>query len=284
MKLPKLQVCSLNISKACGLKCPGCYAYKFFGNENAYMSLSNYKKIINKLGEEDGWQRVQLSGGEPFLHPDLVKMCRYTAKKMIKPIVFTSGIMTNNDMIAKLKPYVESFNVTIKYPNELDNRFKGHEKSLENSKKFLQICNDLNIPTQIHWAIDKGNYKYFDQIHGIAQQYNSMLFVLRFIPFDVKFKERFLIAKYWDAICKYALKHKNVHIGNTSKYTDYKCTAGLTRLSINTDSGYTPCIYLSNSLGNIFNDSLDEIKKKLYNWRLNYKYFDKCIAIETVIK
>ncbi|MFQ6020823.1 MAG: radical SAM/SPASM domain-containing protein [Candidatus Aenigmatarchaeota archaeon] len=276
-----MQVAIINITKACPLKCPGCYYYTFYNKKNAHIKLNDYKKIINRLSENNGWKRIELSGGEPFLHPKLFEMVKYTYKKIIRPIVFTSGVINNRNKIRKLKPYIDSFNVTIKYPDKMDDGFKGMPGALEDALKFLKICYKLRILTNIHWTVDNFNYGCFEEMYDIAKKFSSKLIMLRYLPFSKEMMPRYLKEKYWESIVEYALKYENVHIGFPSYQTTYNyCVAGITRLAISVDGEVSPCIYLNNSVGNILNLSWKEIKRRLLVWRKNYKAKIKCIAEE----
>lgn len=46
--------------------------------------------------ETGGIQELSLSGGEPFLHPDLFKMIKYAKEQNIRVVLFTSGIKYSN--------------------------------------------------------------------------------------------------------------------------------------------------------------------------------------------
>ena len=45
-----------------------------------------------------GIEELSLSGGEPFLHPDLLKMVEYAKSYGIKTVIFTSGVIHRNDL------------------------------------------------------------------------------------------------------------------------------------------------------------------------------------------
>lgn len=276
-----MQVAIINITNKCSLQCPGCFYYKFNKKENSHIPLNNYKKMIDRLYHNTTWDRIELSGGEPFLHPQLQALVEYTANKLIRPIVFTSGMIVSEEKLKKMKVYVDSFNVTIKYPVDMwDDSFKGSRGAHKNALKFLEICKKLRIKTRIHWVIDNYNYWYITQMYDIARMYNSELVVLRYIPFNKEVMKRYVSDYYWEDLCLWIKlnKLKNTRIGFISKHSDYNvCTAGITRLAISMDGSVTPCIYLNDKIANIFIDSWSELEEKLKDWRKRH-LTKECIA------
>lgn len=64
----------LTITSACNLDCPICYVHN--KNDGAYhMSLADYRSALAALlSDPDGADIVNLTGGEPMLHPELLTM------------------------------------------------------------------------------------------------------------------------------------------------------------------------------------------------------------------
>lgn len=56
------------------------------------IELDLFKKTIDYLIDLGGIEEISISGGEPFLHPDLFEMIKYCKEKRIRVVLFTSGI------------------------------------------------------------------------------------------------------------------------------------------------------------------------------------------------
>jgi uncharacterized radical SAM superfamily Fe-S cluster-containing enzyme len=81
----------IEITKACNLNCPVCFA----DSKNEFtLPLDKVKEMIDLYVKCEGEPEVlQISGGEPTLHPDIIEILKYTAKKGIKyPMLNTNGI------------------------------------------------------------------------------------------------------------------------------------------------------------------------------------------------
>lgn len=108
--------------------CSSCSSYE----EEQIIDYETFKKVIDHLYEKNGIEEISLSGGEPFLHPDLFKMVSYCKNKNIRTVLFTSGIKRNIRL---------SKEEMLKKENEIDLKYKKYLKegmSLEECNKLIQ--------------------------------------------------------------------------------------------------------------------------------------------------
>jgi uncharacterized radical SAM superfamily Fe-S cluster-containing enzyme len=82
----------VEISSGCNLKCPLCFAES--GPGGTHVDYATYTGMVDRLIELEGIADVlQISGGYPTLHPDLVRMVRYAYEQPIQAVmVNTNGI------------------------------------------------------------------------------------------------------------------------------------------------------------------------------------------------
>lgn len=93
----------VEITSGCNLKCPMCFAAS--GPGGTHVNYDTYTGMIDRLVELEGVADVvQLSGGEPTLHPDLVRMVRYAYEQPIQVVM----INTNGIRLAKDRKLVEA--------------------------------------------------------------------------------------------------------------------------------------------------------------------------------
>lgn len=67
-------------------------------NKIQIIKFDEFKKVIDYFMSNGGIEELSLSGGEPFLHPDLLKMVEYAKSYGIKTVIFTSGVINGNDL------------------------------------------------------------------------------------------------------------------------------------------------------------------------------------------
>ena len=111
----------IEITSNCNLKCPMCFAESGPGGEN--IDFETYKRMVDRYVYLEGFADVlQLSGGEPTLHPDLVRMVRYAYEQPIAAVM----INTNGIRLAKDRELVEAL-ATMRDRLEIYLQFDGLE-------------------------------------------------------------------------------------------------------------------------------------------------------------
>lgn len=84
------QLC-FEIIEACPNQCIFCSSLSCISKEKI-ISFETFKRTIDYFQENTKIEEVSLSGGEPFLHPELFQMIKYLKEKEIPSIIFTSGV------------------------------------------------------------------------------------------------------------------------------------------------------------------------------------------------
>ena len=62
-------------------------------NKTQIINFEDFKRVIDYFISTGGIEELSISGGEPFLHPDILKMIEYSKNKGIKTVIFTSGVI-----------------------------------------------------------------------------------------------------------------------------------------------------------------------------------------------
>ncbi|MHA1678544.1 MAG: radical SAM protein [Promethearchaeota archaeon] len=180
----------IEITKKCGLNCKYCSSNS---DKNSSLHL-NFKTIESLIKDSTklNISNVQLSGGEPFLHQDFLKICKLiiSNKKILD--IYTSGNIFHGN---KLTPLDNSFLEELKKLkiNELRFNLQSHKKAihnfLTNTKSFentiTSIKNSINLGLNvvIHFIPLKVNYKLLeDSICFFKNLGVSRVKLLRFVP------------------------------------------------------------------------------------------------------
>jgi MoaA/NifB/PqqE/SkfB family radical SAM enzyme len=79
------------IIQKCPNNCMFCSSMSSIDSE-IIISLDIFKKTIDKFMSLGGIKEISISGGEPFLHPNLLEMVEYCKNKGIRTVIYTSGI------------------------------------------------------------------------------------------------------------------------------------------------------------------------------------------------
>jgi uncharacterized radical SAM superfamily Fe-S cluster-containing enzyme len=87
----------VEITSNCNLKCPMCFAESGPGGQ--HLDFETYTQMVDRYVHLEGIPDVlQISGGEPTLHPDLPRMVRYAYEQPIQVVMInTNGIRLAKD-------------------------------------------------------------------------------------------------------------------------------------------------------------------------------------------
>jgi len=127
----------LSITDACNLNCSYCYA------DAGPLKINNFKftdikNLFDKLSSM-GVHYVRIAGGEPLLHPDILKILNAACEAPFLTSMSTNGILLDKSFVSKLKtmnfPWVV---VSIDGNNQtINNRTRGQWEKAENGIRLL---------------------------------------------------------------------------------------------------------------------------------------------------
>lgn len=149
-------ILNLDITSRCNLNCEHCY-WKKTGNLKKEISLKELEKIFNEFHEK-GVDAIFLTGGEPLLRIDVIRM----ANK-----IFNSVSLVSNGTIKVPEDIQRRIFVSIDGPRDIHNKIRGadvFDKIMKNIKNDKRV---ILTPT-----LSKTNYKYIDDLISIARESN----------------------------------------------------------------------------------------------------------------
>lgn len=151
----------IEITDRCNLSCPTCYAGSS-PTHGRHRTLDEVKKMLDTIVEnEKEPDVVQLSGGEPTIHPQFFEILDYAKTLPIKHIMLnTNGIEIAKDFefAKRLNTYAPDFEIYLQFDSFEEaaltslrgaNLKKIHEKAIEH-------LNQLNLATTLVVTLQKG--------------------------------------------------------------------------------------------------------------------------------
>lgn len=120
----------VEITSSCNLSCPMCYAAS--GPGGRHLSFDECRRAIDRLVEVEGRPEVlQLSGGEPTIHPEFVPILQYACRQPIDMVMINSnGLRFAHDAelidaVAELRRRVEVYFQFDGFRAETSQRLRG---------------------------------------------------------------------------------------------------------------------------------------------------------------
>lgn len=155
----KISLICFEISAVCNMNCKFCFSD--WRKNKKQLSFSKIKYIIDKLVEH-GLEAINFTGGDPLLHKDIVKICKYAKEKKLMTIISTNAIKLAEDK--EVLKYIDSINLPLdSFSPEIHNRMRPC--SMENHHRHIlelidYICNNNpNIKIKINTMVGKPNVK-----------------------------------------------------------------------------------------------------------------------------
>ena len=151
----------VEITDRCNLTCPTCYAMSS-PHYGRHRTVEEAEKMLDIIVANEGRPDVvQISGGEPTLHPDFFAILDIARKKPIRHLmVNTNGIRIAKDreFARRLASYMPDFEIYLQFdslkPEALE-RLRGKDLS-DIRLKALEHLNELNLSTTLVVTLQKG--------------------------------------------------------------------------------------------------------------------------------
>ncbi len=151
----------IEITDRCNLSCPTCYAMSspHYGRHRTVEEVEKmFDIIVANEGEPDV---VQISGGEPTVHPDFFAIMDIAKSKPIKHLMLnTNGIRIAKDFefAKKLAAYAPDFEIYLQFDSfkpEALQQLRGEDLTSVRMKA-LEHLNALNLSTTLVVTLQKG--------------------------------------------------------------------------------------------------------------------------------
>lgn len=151
----------IEVTDRCNLACPTCYAMSS-PHYGRHRTLEEIEQMLDKIVANEGEPDVvQISGGEPTIHPQFFDILDIAKKKPIKHLMInTNGIRIANDpgFAERLATYMPDFEVYLQWDSfrpEVLETLRGKDLS-DIRYKAIEKLNELNLSTTLVMTLQKG--------------------------------------------------------------------------------------------------------------------------------
>lgn len=252
----------IELTGRCQFRCKHCYGSFPFNEE---LPQRKIEQIIDQARED--FDCLILSGGEPFMHKDLIELIQYADKKGFSVHITTSGYSIPKDTIDSL-----SNNTILVFGLDgigwVHDEYRGKRGVYDRLLETMEYSK--NKLKEIITTLWKGNLRQLEEITRLAKNYRAALHFNALIPVGrAKDNPEILLTRKENEIVQreiadlkrkfgiiftdhYKITEKDIHEG-----IDLFCKG---RFSIDPGGDVHPCEFLrSISFGNVFEKDLSEI-------------------------
>ncbi len=94
------------VLQACPNNCKFCSSNSS-KEKTTIIPFEQFKKTVDYFMSKGKIGEISISGGEPFLHPELFDMVKFCKDNGIKTVIFTSGIRRSEDLPSEMVEYIK---------------------------------------------------------------------------------------------------------------------------------------------------------------------------------
>jgi radical SAM protein with 4Fe4S-binding SPASM domain len=265
---------SIELTYKCNFYCKHCYNNCGF-ERDVYLNKDEFFKLADDL-RDHGVVTVELTGGEPLMHPDFSSIIKYCLDHFNMVGVITNGYFLTEEILDNLIQYRDKliFQVGLHGESEYMEWFCGLKGAFDNAKRAIKLLNERRFLFKITMIITPMNifqiYRTVKLARSLVDDFNPWCHISMSPIVELgrgKSPDLLLAPEHNNLLIK-TLERVDNEFGNfVSKipehYYEYKnCGAGCRSLSITPNGDVKLCVMADENLiswGNISRDGLTTI-------------------------
>ena len=277
---PRLNGIQFELTSRCNERCIHCYIPNEKKNKGFDMPLGKVKSIIDEFSSNEGLH-VTLSGGEVFMHKDIIPIIQYCREKDLMITILTNLIALKDEQIG----FIKDANVSCVQVSLYSMNPKTHDTittikgSFEKTKTAIEKLVKANVPVMISCPVMKANYKEYKDVllyaRSIKCKSNTDFLMMAQADLDTRNLANRLSLEETESLIRDIVEndidYQNETLNKTprSEYetTDIErfkkqplCGAGINDCCITVNGDVYPCAgWQDMVLGNVYKSSLIDI-------------------------
>jgi radical SAM protein with 4Fe4S-binding SPASM domain len=262
----------LELTYSCNLKCLHCYASSSF-EKNKKIPFEKLKEILSFL-KEKGCKVIELTGGEPFLHPDFYEILKFSCENFDYVGISTNGTKIDEKYIQAFKEYKDKiiFNVSLDGPKNIHDEKRGVEGSFDKTINSIEKLSKNDFFVRVSMSVYPDTFEYIEDTLKIAIEKGAKKFVWSSVlPFgrgkNIKWeKVKNVFEIETEIVSKYKEFIQLINKEEYEKMMNYQnCGGGWKSIVMDPEGNLKPCVFISNkecNIGNLLKEDPYEIFKK----------------------
>jgi len=269
----------LEITNHCNLRCKHCYRNAGPGRQD-YLDLNVVEKTLTNLVSM-GLRAVEITGGEPLVHPQAAEIINLAASKCDIVALLTNGYYLDEKFIDSIRPAIEaqkimaSITVNSSTPNFHD-QFAAVPGSWQRATKGVKLLSKAGVMVRFTMNIAPGNLDDLERSVILAKELGAQAFAASpVMPFGrgSKLDWRALtpaeLRQFEQDFERLARKYRGFFLtipdSIRRRLSAQHCGAGFRTFAVSPTGEIRPCVNVSEHLLNFGNIKSDKVTQILCN-------------------
>lgn len=150
---------NLEIIKKCNQKCFYCFNDSGYSKSKDELSITEWINFISEI-HNLGYKSIHLTGGEPFLHPNIVEILSHSIELGLETTILSNGLKISNlvenhpNLIGKLKLAQISLD---SMDAKMHNSRRGFRDAFKDAMDAINALIKVNVPIEISATVSEEN-------------------------------------------------------------------------------------------------------------------------------
>ena len=256
-----------HITHRCNLRCTHCY-------QDDYTAFSDRASLERVLGQYEDLLcacrfrgHLNITGGEPLLHPDLFWLLEQAKRRGITTAVLTNGTLIGLQEARRLRGCgVQYVQISLDGTRGVHDAIRGRG-SFEQAAQGIEALQSQGIFTSISFTAQRQNLGELKKLAALCRRYGAdkLWFDRVLIPAGEDRERLSLTSDEYRRLCRTAARLNRKGLVSCARALQflpcreqfiYRCTAGSSLLALLADGTVMPCRRLPLPAGNITDSDL----------------------------
>lgn len=149
------------LTDGCNLNCCHCWLSPIMHNDDNCYACLDFNLIAKCISEAKplGLKTIKLTGGEPLLHPNILKILDLIKHEDLRPIIETNGTLITPELVTSFKQF-DNISISISLDAmepAMHDRIRGVKSSFSKAIHGVKMLIDSNIKPEIIMTLMKIN-------------------------------------------------------------------------------------------------------------------------------
>lgn len=168
----------IELTTACNLRCSYCYRKSGPNEPEDRLATSRLLEILVVL-LNNGLHSVELTGGEPLLHPNFVQIVNFCGERFSLIGLLTNGTLITESLLDKLLPFRDKMVVSVSLDSHIptvhDAR-RGRRGAFDKTANAIRLLSQQGFLTRVSMSVDQHNWKDIESTLLLARQLGASMF------------------------------------------------------------------------------------------------------------